>query len=66
MVAQVRGCLPSLSGEDLERVEQQMERVARALTIKENEGWLVWVYRWRGWGVGVCGRGEGFEEVTDE
>ena len=43
LVAQVRGCLPSLSGEDVERVEQQMEMVARALTIKENEGGSVYV-----------------------
>ena len=33
---QVRGCLPSLSGEEGEWVEHQMELVVQALTITED------------------------------
>ena len=34
----MRGALASLAGEEGEAVQQQLELVAHALTIKENEG----------------------------
>ena len=37
----MRGALASLTGEEGEAVQQQMELVAHTLTIKENEGLFV-------------------------